>query len=311
MDSKAMEKPEVPDESTAPQSKASKRRSWSLPQLVIFPVVLFITYLYLTRDKEVTSGSTGGLTRTDRPSDRQQASFQVNEVVGHGDFEDGRKTTTGKEFVIPPSEALHWVNVNLGNGGPEPNLSGGMIPAVAPPYAMTRWTPQTRQHYVSMCPYNETDSTISGFLGTHQPAVWMGESGPAQISIGLGGIETDFEKRALPFDKRNEYASANYYSNLLHAPGGDIFTELAASKSCIFNRVLTYPASRVGHMRFSFPSGHSSTPHVVLQASRKSALLSHWQTENPNGSNVTFPLGHVGIDRERQEVHGWNDERQE
>lgn len=29
---------------------------------------------------------------------------------------------------------------------PEPDLSGGMIPAVAPPFGMTRWTPQTRQN---------------------------------------------------------------------------------------------------------------------------------------------------------------------
>ena len=72
---------------------------------------------------------------------------------------------------------------------PEPDLSGGMIPAVAPPFAMTRWTPQTRQHCmhavlrlnrcaeladVSMCPYNQTDTMFHGFLGTHQPAIWMG-----------------------------------------------------------------------------------------------------------------------------------------
>jgi hypothetical protein len=29
---------------------------------------------------------------------------------------------------------------------PEPDLSGGMIPAVAPPFAMTRWAAQTRQN---------------------------------------------------------------------------------------------------------------------------------------------------------------------
>lgn len=28
-------------------------------------------------------------------------------------------------------------------------------------------------------------------------------------------------------------------------------------------------------------------------------------------TNVTYPLGSVSIDEERQEVYGWNDERQE
>jgi hypothetical protein len=29
---------------------------------------------------------------------------------------------------------------------------------------------------VSMCPYNQTDTHFHGFLGTHQPAIWMGMS---------------------------------------------------------------------------------------------------------------------------------------
>ena len=39
---------------------------------------------------------------------------------------------------------------------------------------MTRWVAQTRQNYVSMTPYNQTDTEIHGFQGTHQPAIWMG-----------------------------------------------------------------------------------------------------------------------------------------
>lgn len=39
------------------------------------------------------------------------------EVLGHGDFDDGRKCHTMKAFVDPESEGLSWVNVHLGNGG--------------------------------------------------------------------------------------------------------------------------------------------------------------------------------------------------
>ena len=51
----------------------------------------------------------------------------------------------------------------IGNGGDTPNGSGGMIPSTAPPFAMTRWVAQTRQNFVSMLPYNETDTSIHGF----------------------------------------------------------------------------------------------------------------------------------------------------
>jgi hypothetical protein len=51
----------------------------------------------------------------------------------------------------------------IGNGGDSPNGSGGMIPSTAPPFAMTRWVAQTRQNYVSMTPYNDTDTSIHGF----------------------------------------------------------------------------------------------------------------------------------------------------
>ncbi|KAK8864700.1 hypothetical protein IAR55_001952 [Kwoniella newhampshirensis] len=222
-------------------------------------------------------------------------------VRGHWDFGDGRKWTTSDAFVKPESKGLDWVNVMLGNGGPEPNLSGGMIPAVAPPFGMTRWSPQTRENYVSMCPYNQTDTKFHGFIGTHQPAIWMGESGPAQISAGLGNVVTDFEARGLPFKKEDEYASANYYSNALDAgEHGSIQVEMTA-------------ASRVGHMRYTFnPSREGSReevqPHIVIQASRRSWLL---HGDQPDAKVPYFPKGYIRIDEDRQEVLGWNDERQD
>ncbi|GMK53915.1 hypothetical protein CspeluHIS016_0105010 [Cutaneotrichosporon spelunceum] len=213
------------------------------------------------------------------------------EVQGHADFGDGRKLTCPKAFAQPASLALYHVNVNLGNGGPEPDLSGGMIPNVGTPFGMTRWTPQTRLNYVSMCPYNQTDTRVHGFLGTHQPAVWMGESAPVQLAPGLGDVVTDFHGRGLAFRRADEYASQNYYSNILRGRHGRIEAEMAAT-------------SRVGHLRFTFKPEDSATPFVVLDASRVSAV-----TSNP--ANVSLPLGHVEVDMDAREVSGWNDERQD
>lgn len=144
-----------------------------------------------------------------------------------------------------------------------------------------------------MCPYNQTDTKLSGFIGTHQPAVWMGESGPVQVHAGLGPVVTDFLRRAMPFKREDEYASANYYANVLRGYHGDVRAELSAS-------------SRVGHLHFTFTPKRDGkvAPHVVVDASRRSVF-----TNDPN--NVTYPLGYVHVDTGRNEIVGWNDERQE
>jgi hypothetical protein len=59
----------------------------------------------------------------------------------------------------------------------------------------------------------------------------LGESGPVQIAAGLGRVVTDFQARALPFNKEDEYASANYYSNILDVgTESHIKAEMSASE---------------------------------------------------------------------------------
>lgn len=124
----------------------------------------------------------------------------------------------------------HSRNSFIGNGGDSPNGSGGMIPSTAPPFAMTRWVAQTRQNYVSMTPYNYTDDTIHGFQGTHQPAIWMGESGQVIVVPGAGSIKSVFEDRGMKFSHEDEVVSASYYRAYLTAiDGGTIKAEQSAS----------------------------------------------------------------------------------
>lgn len=95
---------------------------------------------------------------------------------------------------------------------------------------MTRWVAQTRQNYVSMCPYNETDTFIHGFQGTHQPAIWMGESGQAVVVPGAGDVKSVFEERGLEGRKESEVLTASYYSaDMAVKEGGRILAEQSAS----------------------------------------------------------------------------------
>ncbi|KAI0333360.1 glycoside hydrolase family 92 protein [Cubamyces sp. BRFM 1775] len=194
-------------------------------------------------------------------------------------------------FSKPASSAVDYVDPFIGNGGNSPDGSGGMIPSTAPPFAMTRWVAQTRQNYVSMTPYNYTDTKIHGFQGTHQPAIWMGESGQAIIAPGAGQVQSVFEHRGMPFTHANEVATASYYSVIMDAlEGGKIHAEQSAT-------------SRVGHLRFTFEG--TAAPYVLVEATRAFVLGSNDPT------NVTYPHGSIHIDHSRREITGHNPERQD
>ncbi|TDL14546.1 glycoside hydrolase family 92 protein [Rickenella mellea] len=195
-------------------------------------------------------------------------------------------------FDQPPSDAVDHVNPMIGNGGDNPpDGSGGMIPSVAPPFAMTRWVAQTRQNYVSVTPYWHLDSSIHGFQGTHQPAIWMGESGQVVVAPGTGEVKAGFEERGLRFSKEDELSSPSYYHvKMDDGSGGSIKAEMSAS-------------SRVGHLRFTFNT--TSAPYTLLQVTRAHVLGSVPIT------NTTSPVGSVGISPLTNEIFGRNPERQD
>ncbi|EME48271.1 glycoside hydrolase family 92 protein [Dothistroma septosporum NZE10] len=130
---------------------------------------------------------------------------------------------------ISPSTAIHtakyhdnagvlrWVNPKIGTYGITPNGNGGMIPSTGMPFGMTRWTPQTRENFISQCPYNDLDSHIHGFQATHQPAIWMGESGQVVLNPGVGEVKPLFAERAHRFEKSDERSTAYVYEVTMEA----------------------------------------------------------------------------------------------
>ena len=72
-------------------------------------------------------------------------------------------------------------------------------------------TDSIRENFISQCPYNDIDEYIHGFQATHQPAIWMGESGQIVVSVGVGEIKPLFEQRAHRFSKANEVSTPYVY----------------------------------------------------------------------------------------------------
>jgi len=151
------------------------------------------------------------------------------------------------------ADPIRLVNVFIGSGS-GPIGYGGTMPFVTPPFGMTDWTPQTRQNKVSITSYKYEDTSISGFIGTHQPAIWMGDFGYVTLMPELDNLKTAPDDRKLPFTHADEIARPDYYSVSLQADGARrIRTEMTATTHC-------------GYLRFTFPADSASI--VVVEASR-------------------------------------------
>ncbi|MEP6920151.1 MAG: GH92 family glycosyl hydrolase [bacterium] len=172
-------------------------------------------------------------------------------------------------------DPLADVNPMIGTTGPTENDYGGMIPGVAAPFGMTHWTAMTRENKISVCPYNYKDSTIQGFLGTHQPAIWMGDYGQFSLMPLSGELNT---ARKLPFRHADEISTPYYYAVKLNDAGQSISAELTAT-------------TRAGFLKFTFPASKAS--HIVITASRSEQFR-----------------GSIQIDPQSNEVRGYNPDRQ-
>ncbi|KAF1989983.1 glycoside hydrolase family 92 protein [Aulographum hederae CBS 113979] len=233
---------------------------------------------------------------------------------------------------------LRHINPLIGTSGTSPNNNGGMIPSLSPPFGKTRWTPQTRENFISQCPYHDADRYIHGFQATHQPAIWMGESGQAVLSPGWGGVEPAFERRGLRFEKDGERSEVYVYEVVLDAEtegvngkelmesfyspvpgGGQVVPEDVREgangrgsegrrssggriiKVSDLKAALT-ATSQVGHLRLDFINNSSS----------------HSESSTFSGSPYVFIqatrqnwTGHVDIDSTRREISGSNPQRQD
>lgn len=123
-------------------------------------------------------------------------------------------------------DPIDEVNPMIGTTGPTENDYGGMIPGVATPFGMTHWTAMTRENKISVYSYNYRDTTIEGFLGTHQPAIWMGDYGYVSLMPSTGELKTS---RKLPYRHQGEVSTPYYYAVQMNDAGRPLKTELTAT----------------------------------------------------------------------------------
>jgi predicted alpha-1,2-mannosidase len=176
-----------------------------------------------------------------------------------------------------PATPVDWVNTFIGTGG-EGAEYGGTMPLVTTPFGMTNWTAQTRQNRISVSSYEYHDSYIQGFIGTHQPAIWMGDFGYVTLMPEIsGGINYAPEARRLAFRHQDEVSTPYYYAVTMHDEAQhSVRAEITAT-------------DHAGYLRFTYPRGAEAK--VLIEATRPGVE------------------GFVHIDASRNEIVGYNPDR--
>jgi len=133
--------------------------------------------------------------------------------------------------------------------------SGNTYPAVAMPWGMNFWSPQTGKMGDGWM-YTYTAEKIRGIKQTHQPSPWMNDYGQFSVMAMVGNKTFDQDKRASYFSHKAEVAKPHYYSVYL----ADYDTKVEVT-----------PTERASYFRFTFPKTDSA--FVLLDAFDKGSYV--------------------------------------
>ena len=150
--------------------------------------------------------------------------------------------------LFAKQDPVDYVNILVGTQSKFELSTGNTYPAIARPWGMNFWAPQTGNMGDGWM-YVYTADKIKGFKQTHQPSPWMNDYGQFSIMPIVDKPVFDQEKRASWFSHKAEIAKPYYYN--VYLADYDITTEIT-------------PTERAAMFRFTFPEKDNS--YVVVDA---------------------------------------------
>jgi len=108
-------------------------------------------------------------------------------------------------------EPVDYINPLIGSDSKFELSNGNTYPAIAMPWGMNFWTPQTNRMGDGWC-YQYAANKIRGFKQTHQPSPWINDYGAFSIFATTGKLVFDENKRESWFSHKAEESRPYYYS---------------------------------------------------------------------------------------------------
>jgi predicted alpha-1,2-mannosidase len=166
------------------------------------------------------------------------------------------------QYVYEVDSPVDYVNPLMGSLSKHLLSHGNVYPAIALPWGMNFWTPQTGA-MGSGWQYSYTDDKIRGFKQTHMPSPWMNDYGQFSIMPVTGERKVTENERASWISHRLQIVKPNYYR--VYLADHDVVTEIT-------------PTERAARFRFTFPDSDNS--HIVVDAFDKGSYIKIIPAEN-------------------------------
>ena len=157
-------------------------------------------------------------------------------------------SSTFSQLINKVTDPVEWVNPLMGTDSKGSLSNGNTYPAIAVPWGMNFWIPQTGVMGNGWA-YTYSSDKIRGFKQTHQPSPWMNDYGQFSIMPVTGRLKFRQDERASWFSHKAEIAKPYYYS--VYLAEADVITEIT-------------PTERSAQMRFTYPQNDSS--FIVIDA---------------------------------------------
>ena len=152
-------------------------------------------------------------------------------------------------------DPVDYVTTMMGTMSKHSLSTGNTYPAIALPWGMNFWTPQTGKMGDGWT-YTYTADKIRGLKQTHQPSPWMNDYGQFALMAVTGELAFDQDERASWFSHKAEVARPYYYS--VYLADHDVTAELA-------------PTERAALFRFTFPDSEHS--YIIVDAFDKGSYV--------------------------------------
>lgn len=159
-------------------------------------------------------------------------------------------------------DVVDYVSTLVGSQSKHTLSTGNTYPAVAMPWGMNFWTPQTGKMGDGWA-YTYDADKIRGFKQTHQPSPWINDYGQFAIMPVTGKAVFQEDERASWFSHKAEVATPYYYR--VYLADYDVITELA-------------PTERAAMFRFTFPE--TDQAYVVVDALDNGSYIKVIPSEN-------------------------------